>query len=440
MLTHDEAMAVCERVIELADDDAEVTFRQSSEALLRIARNEAVQHTSSDGARVSLRLRRDGQLGEATVQARDETALQTLVQRAVAQLEMMPADPSPLSSVGSQPLLAVSAWYATGSPAGFDAARRVVAAEAMVKPIQAAGLTAAGAVEVAEQLTAKATSNGARMSYRETSVDLSVTAMGETGSGQAAGWSRSPVALDPAALGARAAEVAGRAQAPEPLEPGSYRVVLAPAAVATLLSYIGSGFNARAILEHRSWLDGLVGEQVLGPNVTLRRNPAHPRLQMCPFDDDGGAVEVLTLVEGGVAKELLHDRRTAAEMDAEPTGYASGGPVAQGAFAGALVVEADGVDEAELLAACGDGIYVSRLWYTNWVDPRECVITGMTRDGTFRIRHGELAEPVNNLRFNQNLRDLLSRVVAFGQPEAFRGTVTPAIVADGFWFTSGTRF
>ena len=46
--------------------------------------------------------------------------------------------------------------------------------------------------------------------------------------------------------------------------------------------------------------------------------------------------------------------------------------------------EADSPDElAELV---GDGIYVTRLHYLSIVDAREGVITGMTRDGTFRIR------------------------------------------------------
>ena len=69
--------------------------------------------------------------------------------------------------------------------------------------------------------------------------------------------------------------------------------------------------------------------------------------------------------------------------------------------------EAGSVEElAELV---GDGIYVTRLHYLGVVNPREGVITGMTRDGTFRITGGKVAEPLVNLRFTVSMPDLLAR-------------------------------
>jgi hypothetical protein len=42
------------------------------------------------------------------------------------------------------------------------------------------------------------------------------------------------------------------------------------------------------------------------------------------------------------------------------------------------------------------------------VDAREGVITGMTRDGTFRVRGGQVAEPLVNLRFTVCVPELLA--------------------------------
>src|SRR5207248_7064607 len=53
---------------------------------------------------------------------------------------------------------------------------------------------------------------------------------------------------------------------------------------------------------------------------------------------------------------------------------------------------------------------VTRLHYLGIVDPREGVITGMTRDGTFRVRDGKIAEPLVNLRFTIAFPDLLREV------------------------------
>ena len=71
--------------------------------------------------------------------------------------------------------------------------------------------------------------------------------------------------------------------------------------------------------------------------------------------------------------------------------------------------EAESVDE--LAGLVGEGIYVTRLHYLGIVNPREGVITGMTRDGTFRIRGGRIAEPLVNLRFTVAVPELLSEVL-----------------------------
>ena len=58
----------------------------------------------------------------------------------------------------------------------------------------------------------------------------------------------------------------------------------------------------------------------------------------------------------------------------------------------------------------GDGIYVTRLHYLGVVEPRQGILTGMTRDGSFRIRDGKLAEPLVNLRFTVAVPDVLADV------------------------------
>jgi predicted Zn-dependent protease len=44
------------------------------------------------------------------------------------------------------------------------------------------------------------------------------------------------------------------------------------------------------------------------------------------------------------------------------------------------------------------------------VSEREGILTGMTRDGTFRIRGGRIAEPLVNHRFTLSMPDLLRDV------------------------------
>src|SRR5262249_27549672 len=134
------------------------------------------------------------------------------------------------------------------------------------------------------------------------------------------------------------------------------------------------------------------------------------------FDFEGAAKERVPLVENGVARGVVWDRRTArrAQNGVHGTGHAP--PLALEAYgpqALALSIaggRAESIDD--LVAAVDDGIYVTRVHYLGIVNPREGVLTGTTRDGTFRIRNGQLAEPLVNLRFTVALPDVLADVPA----------------------------
>src|SRR5262249_51563399 len=106
------------------------------------------------------------------------------------------------------------------------------------------------------------------------------------------------------------------------------------------------------------------------------------------------------------------DRETAIRAGRESTGHGlPPGSRGEGSFATAVAMapgEAESTDQlAELV---GDGIYVTRLHYLGIVNAREGVLTGMTKDGTFRIRDGKVAEPLVNLRFTISVPELLADV------------------------------
>ena len=101
----------------------------------------------------------------------------------------------------------------------------------------------------------------------------------------------------------------------------------------------------------------------------------------------------------------------------------------------------------EMIAATDRGILVTRLWYNRVVDPRNTVITGMTRDGTFLIDKGKVTKGVRNFRFNESVLDVLARADMIGkdaQPTLFDYTrncvVVPPIQVRDFNFTGVTEF
>jgi predicted Zn-dependent protease len=90
------------------------------------------------------------------------------------------------------------------------------------------------------------------------------------------------------------------------------------------------------------------------------------------------------------------------------------------------------------------GLYITRFWYTRTVHPRDCVVTGMTRDGVFLIEGGQLTKPVKDLRFTQSYLEALANVSAVGRERKtligeYGGSVcVPAVKIDSFNFTGLT--
>ena len=156
-------------------------------------------------------------------------------------------------------------------------------------------------------------------------------------------------------------------------------------------------------------------------------------------------------MDEGVACGVVWDRTTAARASNGATTTGHAGPVDArdwGPVPYSLSVapgEAGSVEElAELV---GDGIYITRLHYLGVVDPREGVVTGMTRDGTFRIRAGKIAEPLVNLRFTVAVPEFLQEVYGLTSQSALvnsqnfygerypYGVLTPALAAARFTIT-----
>ena len=172
--------------------------------------------------------------------------------------------------------------------------------------------------------------------------------------------------------------------------------------------------------------------RVAAPAINLSDSPRFARTLPRAFDLEGVPKAPLPLVQDGVAQNVVHDMRSAAMAGARSTGHALspfGG--ARGPLPTNLVLVGGGAtDVEELCAPIERGVYVTRLWYTNPVRPKETLITGVTRDGTFLIEDGRVTRPLHDLRLTDSVLDLLGRVQAL--------TATPVLTSEGGFY--GRRF
>ena len=196
------------------------------------------------------------------------------------------------------------------------------------------------------------------------------------------------------------------------------------------------------------------GERLMSSLISIWDNGLDPSGWPLPFDLEGTPRRQVDIVCSGVAGDAVYDRARAAKEGKGSTGHALPainpfnpwlnasqlGPIPLHAFMGAGDSELE-----EMIAGTERGLYITRFWYTRTVHPREAVITGMTRDGTFLIEHGELTTPVRNLRFTQSYVEALSGTEAVGR-ETRRVWSNPGICSapalklTAFNFTGTTGF
>jgi predicted Zn-dependent protease len=96
-----------------------------------------------------------------------------------------------------------------------------------------------------------------------------------------------------------------------------------------------------------------------------------------------------------------------------------------------LLAEVDGAHGSldEVAQRVGDGLLVTCLWYIREVDARSLLLTGLTRDGVYVVRDGEVIGACGNFRFNESPIAMLSRIADAGDPVG----CLPREWAD--WFT-----
>jgi len=442
-----QARQICEAVLRLAgQDQAEICLLAEELALTRFAANAIHQNVTEQNQRLRLRLRRGGRVGEAITNRSSPADLEGLVARARAMAELAAEDSNLPDLTGVQQYLPVVAFDA--ATAGMSPDSRAGSVGAVCRAAKRRKVGAYGAFSTGWQATAVANTRGLFAYQPTTLADFQTVVMDSDSSGQAhaSAWRASD--LNPRALGEEAIHKAVRGRGPRAIEPGRSDVVLDPYASHDLLNMLNLyGMGGRIYQEGRSWMNGREGQQAMAPTVDLWDDPQAAEFLPRSFDAEGSRKRRLEVVSRGVVRGPVHDRRTAGEAS---TGHAVS-PFAPawlraiGPSAAHLVLGAGEMSTEQLIRDTRRGLYITRFWYTRLVHPRDCIVTGMTRDGVFAIQDGELAYPVKNLRFTQSYVEALAQAEAIGsetrlilQAEEGLATLTPALRIAGFHFTGAT--
>jgi len=446
MLGKAKAQQICQKILTDSEpDQAEVILFQENNALTRFANNTIHQNVSENNLNLIVRLMVGSRAGMATTNHLDNVSLNAVISRARENAQASPENPD-------YPGLAGPGIYARVDSHDRDTANYTPEGRArevgvVCRLASESGLNASGAFSTGVGEITVANSNGVFAHYASTQADFQTVVMSDDSSGRAqtSAWRAGDIPIED--LGREAIHKTEAGRSPQEAEPGEYTVVLDPYSVQDLVNMLNfHGMGAQSVLEGRSWMNDRIGERAMSDMVTIWDDGLDLAGSPLPFDFEGTPKQRVDIVKDGVIGSPVYDRLTAQKAGTSSTGHAlpptfrSFGPLATNLF-----IAPGDTSTADMIHSTSSGLYITRFWYTRLVHPSDCVITGMTRDGVFKIENGRIAHPVKNLRFTQSYVQALAGVETVGaetrlllSPYGNLVSNVPALKIKHFNFTGST--
>jgi len=186
-----------------------------------------------------------------------------------------------------------------------------------------------------------------------------------------------------------------------------------------------------------------VGEKLSNVGLQLFSDPTHPVLGGSPFIaasasssftsvfDNGQKQSQVDWIKDGVLQSLVQTRASAKITSLPYT------PMGDNLI---MSVDNGSGNLEDLVKKVDNGLLLTTLWYIRMVDPNSLLLTGLTRDGVYYVKDGEVQGATNNFRWNDSPVSALSRIAHAGasewtQPREWAGDVTsmsvpPMVIKD----------
>ncbi len=235
------------------------------------------------------------------------------------------------------------------------------------------------------------------------------------------------------------------------LPAGRYQTLLPSGSVADLYTYMiwvsaaRDAFEGQSVFAKNGEVGATrIGEKLSNVKLNLFSDPKHSLLPTSPFlinpisspfgsvFDNGQQSARVDWLKDGVLQALVQTRATAklTSLPFTPIGYN-------------YIMEVDGGtgNLNDLIAKVDDGLLLTTFWYIRMVDPNSLLLTGLTRDGVYHVKNGEVQGATNNFRWNDSPVNALSRIAHAGasewtQPREWAGDISnliaPPLVIDDF--------
>lgn len=416
-------------------DDTIVTLHDHHSGTTRFANNQVIQNVDTRRGTLAVTVAFDSRHGTSSTTDFTAGSIQETLARAERIARVSPEDPEYLPP--PEPHAFAVRQTARPETVAAGPTRRLEYANEAIGQCRMENLMAAGIVSSSVSSVGIASGNGLFGYETRADARFSLTVQ----AGDATGWSaaahRSVDHLKIQERTLAAINKAKRGRDLSELPPGRYPVILEPAAVAGLWTWLLWSLDAKSYEKGASPFANKLGQGIVDKRLMLQNLPGHADLLGVGFTQEGLPSESSVWIDHGILKQLVYDRFTAKThgVKAIPTLEA---PVLSVDGAAANTVQ-------DLIKGTERAILVTNFWYIRTVNPSDLTLTGMTRDGTFFVEKGEIVSAVKNFRFHESPLQAFQNVEAWTAPMETVTSETgkmlvPAMVLPKFNFSSVTRF
>lgn len=431
--TNYEALAkkIVQRALKRGAKQAEAFLQVGRSADVRVRDGEIEDLTQATSKGVGLRVFVKNRLGFVWTSDFDPSALDTIIDRAIALAQM--SAPNPLNGLPDEGTLGkfpdVGALY-DEEVASLPPDWKINASIEMEKVIKAFDprITAMDSVGAGESVSEVylASSAGVHGSYQGTSVYLYASPVAsENGQLQTSYWYDAKRFFEdlasPESVAQKAAQRAVRLLGAKKVKSQKCPIVLDPTMAAGFISSIAGAANGDAVFKKSSFLASRLGQRIAPDHVTIVDDGLRKRgLATSPFDGEGVPTRRTSLVEKGMLKAFLYDAFTARKAKTKSTGNASRGYRSLPAIGvNNLVLEPGTKTPEQIIKEIPNGFYVTAM-----LGHGANTVTGEYSRGAngLWIENGELTRPVQEVTVAGNLTDMLMQLDAIGNDLTFHGS------------------
>lgn len=408
-------------------DPAEVYFSAGSSFSAGAMNGNIDSYKVSTRQGLGLRGMYQGKMGYASTQAFDEEAIRQLIE-GVKEGALLREDE------GAEEIYEGDAEYPT--VVSYDETLAQVPATAKLDAVLAIEKAALESVDTVKQCEGTQLSTmsgevylrnsyGLNLQHKDNAFIAYTGAIAKDGDSTSTGMAfkcgRDFAKLDVKKLGEEAAQEAASGLHAEPVPAGNYRMILRYDAMQSLLATFCGIFSAENAQQGLSLLKGREGEKIAADCVTLMDDPLlEGGFDSAPFDGEGVASKTKAVVENGVLKTLLHNRKTAKKQGVASTGNA----LRPGLSAPITVAPTNFFFKpgdktlAELEADMSDGLVITDLSGLHAGANMTSGDFSLLSKG-YLLKDGKCVQPVEQITIAGNFYDVLKNIRAIGSDLIF---------------------